>query len=116
MSFIGQFSDRDMLINGHQELWLVLLSVGIAIFTAYMAFYVAKLSGNVEVRRVRRFLVSLGGIVMGIGIWSMHFIGMLGFEIDRPIAYDPMTTVLSMIPAIAASIIAISLFDRASQG
>ena len=82
MIFTGQVNDRDMLIVGHHEWWLVCLSIGIAIFTAYMAFYVARLAGNVQDLRVRRFLTVLGGVVMGVGIWAVHFIGMLGFEID----------------------------------
>jgi len=45
MIFTGQVNDRDMLIAGHHEWWLVFLSIGIAIFTAYMAFYVARLAG-----------------------------------------------------------------------
>ena len=112
----GPAIDQDMLINGHHEPWLVALSVAIAVLTAYMAFYVLRLSNRVEDTRVGRFLASLGGLVMGVGIWAMHFIGMLGFELDRSITFDPSITALSIIPAVAASILSLSLFERSSQG
>ena len=112
----GPAIGQDMLINGHHEPWLVALSVAIAVLTAYMAFYVLGLSRRVEDTRVRRFLASLGGLVMGVGIWSMHFIGMLGFELDRSITFDPVITALSVIPAVAASILSLSLFQRSSEG
>ena len=35
---------------------------------------------------------------MGGGIWSMHFIGMLAFSCLAGSAYDPVGTLLSMIP------------------
>ena len=46
----------------------------------------------------------------------MHFIGMLGFELDRSITFDPAITALSVIPAVAASILSLSLFERSSLG
>src|SRR5476649_2801064 len=40
---------------------------------------------------------------MGIGIWSMHFIGMLAFHLPLTVAYDAANTLLSMAIAIMAS-------------
>ena len=108
--------DQGMLISGHHAPFLVALSSAIAVLTAYMAFYVLRLSNQVEEIRIRRFLSSLGGLVMGVGIWAMHFIGMLGFELNRSITYDPAITALSLIPAVSASIIALSLFERSNPG
>jgi NO-binding membrane sensor protein with MHYT domain len=33
-----------------------------------------------------------GAFAMGMGIWSMHFIGMLAFSLPIPMAYDVGTT------------------------
>ena len=41
---------------------------------------------------------------MGAGIWAMHFVGMLAFRLDnRPITYDAVHLILSVLVAIAAS-------------
>src|SRR3546814_11207696 len=37
---------------------------------------------------------------MGGGIFSMHFIGMLAFGMDMPMAYDPGLTLVSLLLAI----------------
>ena len=44
---------------------------------------------------------------MGGGIWSMHFIGMLAFSLPCGVTYAPVGTVLSMIPGILASGVAL---------
>ncbi len=40
-----------------------------------------------------------GAIVMGSGIWSMHFIGMLAFNMDMAMSYNIWWTALSMLVA-----------------
>lgn len=49
----------------------------------------------------RNWLIT-GAIAIGTGIWTMHFIAMLGFAVDgSPIRYDVWLTVLSLVVAIA---------------
>ncbi len=91
---------------------LVMLSVVIAIFSAYMAFLMAQFAESVKVQRLRRTLFILSGSAMGVGIWAMHFIGMLGFAIPCHSHYDPWITALSILPAVGASIFALFLLHR----
>ncbi|MBO7745037.1 EAL domain-containing protein [Paenibacillus sp. MWE-103] len=44
-----------------------------------------------------------GAAAMGLGIWSMHFVGMLAFSLSVSVAYDLDKVVLSVAAAIAAS-------------
>ena len=44
---------------------------------------------------------------MGIGIWAMHFLGMLAFSLPIPMGYDPTITFLSLLIAIASSAFAL---------
>jgi hypothetical protein len=62
---------------------LVALSVVIAILSSYAAL---DLAGRVTSTRGRaRYLwLSGGATAMGIGIWSMHYLGMLAFELPVP--------------------------------
>ncbi|WP_280791127.1 EAL domain-containing protein [Methylobacterium sp. 77] len=44
----------------------------------------------------------------GAGVWSTHFIGMLGYDPGVVVGYDTRLTLLSLIAAILASVIALS--------
>lgn len=57
--------------------------------------------------------LSGGAIAMGIGIWSMHFIGMLAFRLPIPVGYDLALTVYSVLVAILTSALALWLTSRA---
>ena len=57
---------------------------------------------------------SAGAFSMGGGIWAMHFIGMLAFSLPCGVSYDPLGTLLSMIPGILASGVALQVISRVS--
>ena len=44
---------------------------------------------------------------MGLGIWSMHYIGMLAFSLPVPVLYDWPTVLLSLLAAVFASAVAL---------
>lgn len=48
-----------------------------------------------------------GASAMGLGIWAMHYIGMLAFHLPVPVSYDVPLVALSLFAAIFASAIAI---------
>ncbi len=54
--------------------------------------------------RSARVWMSVGGITLGMAIWSMHFIGMLAFHLPVPLSYDLSLTLISALPAIAAAL------------
>src|SRR6202049_3436962 len=54
-------------------------------------------------RQATRMWLAAGALAMGVGIWSMHFIGMLAFSLPIPLAYDVPTTLASLAIAIATS-------------
>lgn len=49
---------------------------------------------------------------MGVGIWSMHYIGMLAFSLPVPIRYDLPTVLVSLLAAILASAVALFVVSR----
>jgi two-component system, sensor histidine kinase and response regulator len=99
------------IILGTYDLRLVVASVLIAIMAAGAAL---DLAGRVNhARGVARFWWPVGGaIAMGIGIWSMHYIGMLAFRLPIPVLYDWPTVSLSLLAAIAASWVALFVVSR----
>ncbi len=51
---------------------------------------------------------------MGIGIWSMHFVGMLAFHLEMPFSYNIPITILSLLVGIGASAFALHVASRDS--
>ncbi len=82
--------------------WLVGLSIIVAMFVSYTALRLAARVATSEGRGARIWL-GIGAIAMGVGIWSMHFVGMLAFSLPIPLAYDVPTTLESLAIAILTS-------------
>src|SRR5271156_2014913 len=53
---------------------------------------------------------------MGIGIWAMHYVGMLAFRLPVAVQYDWPTVLLSLLAAIFASAIALFVTSREKMG
>ena len=96
---------------GHHDPKLVVLSVTVAVIASYAAL---DLAARVSVRRGRAaWLWLLGGAgVMGTGIWSMHFIGMLALQLGGPVAYDGRINAASWLIAVLASGVALLVVRR----
>jgi len=99
------------ILVGHYDWSLVALSVAIAIGASYAAL---DLAGRVSTARGRaRTLWLTGGAAsMGLGIWAMHYIGMLAFRLPIPIAYDLPLVAVSLLAAFAASAVALYVVGR----
>ena len=94
---------------------LVAVSIVIAIFSAYAAL---DLAGRVTAAtgRSRTGWLTGGALAMGIGIWSMHYTGMQALLLPVNVEYDWPTVLLSILPAIAASAIALFVVSRKTMG
>jgi len=89
-------------MSGAYDLWLVVLSYFVAFLAAYVAL---ELAGRVVVasnRSIWMWLVG-GSVAFGLGIWSMHFVGMLAFHLPIPLTYDLSITLLSLVPAVMSA-------------
>ncbi len=78
---------------------LVALSVVIAILGSYTGLRLARRlvpkSGS-----ARKALLTGAAVVIGCGIWSMHFIGMLAMQLPVTVSYDVLLTLISALVAI----------------
>ncbi|MFN4282902.1 MAG: MHYT domain-containing protein [Alphaproteobacteria bacterium] len=81
---------------------LVVLSVAVAVFASFVALDIA---GRLrEARgRARLWWLALAACAMGGGIWAMHFIAMLSFDLGLPVRYDMSLTVGSLLVAIVVT-------------
>jgi PAS domain S-box-containing protein len=105
----------EQTLLGAYDYRLVVLSVLIAILASYTAL---DLGGRVTSSRGWARLAWLvgGGTSMGIGIWSMHYIGMLAFSLPIPIEYDWPTVLLSLLAGVFAALVALFVVSRRKMG
>ncbi len=104
-----------MGMTGTYNSSLVTLSFAIAVIASYIAL---DLAGRVQpaLGRVRLLWLLGGALAMGTGIWSMHFIAMLAFDMPLTVNYEVWLTLLSLLCGIAASGIALFLLSRRDSG
>ena len=97
--------------SGHHDPLLVALSIAIALVAAYAAL---DLAGRVTAARGRARLCWLAGgaVVMGTGIWSMHYVAMLAAHYPVPVFYDVPLVAVSLLAAVLASAVALVLASR----
>ena len=88
---------------------LVALSIVIAIVAAFVALSVSSRIAAATSAWGRWAWTGAGAFSMGGGIWGMHFIGMLAFSLPCGATYNPLGTVVSMVPGILASGVALRL-------
>lgn len=103
---------QGQLLHGHHHYVLLLVSVLVAIAASWLGLQVAGLARQATTTPTRQGALISGAMVLGGGIWAMHFIGMLSFTLPLPVRYDQATTLLSMLPAMAASLLALHLLAR----
>ena len=105
----------DPILIGSYDHNLVALSVFISILASYAAL---DLAGRVTLAqgKARRIWLTGGAFAMGLGIWSMHYVGMLALRLPVPVLYDVPTVVISLLAAILASAVALFVVSRARMG
>ena len=96
---------------GTYNVYLVVISVLVAIMASYTALDLAGRITSAQGKAARWWLAG-GAFAMGMGIWSMHFIGMLAFSLPVPLGYDPLITFASLLIAIASSAFALWLVSQ----
>ncbi|MBA6224058.1 hypothetical protein H4J51_06040 [Colwellia sp. MB02u-18] len=84
------------------DLKLVLLSILIATVASFSAFSMVERYRSASSKNKKIAWNVCGALAMGIGIWAMHFIGMLALKFPIPVTYDIPITILSIVPVIFA--------------
>jgi PAS domain S-box-containing protein len=103
------------VIPGSYDYGEVMRSVFIAIAASYAAL---DLAGRVTAAKGRHRLAWVGGgaTAMGIGIWEMHFKGMLAFRLSVPVAYHLPTVLASLAVAILSAAVSLFAWSRPKIG
>src|SRR6202790_336849 len=106
--------DGTAIVGSYDNLTVV-LSILIAVLASYTGL---DLGERVTTARgaSRIAWLNSGAIAMGIGIWSMHYTGMLAFRLPVPVSYHWPTVLLSLLAGFFFSVIALCAVSRRRVG
>ncbi len=109
LQFLPAPPDTSLIYEGsYSPIW-VIISVLLAIFASYAALRASARIGHLHNTTSRLTWASISAFTLGVGIWAMHFIGMLALSLPHGIHYDPFITLISMVPSVLASGAALDL-------
>ncbi|CEG22834.1 Phytochrome-like protein cph2 [Planococcus massiliensis] len=94
---------------------IVIISVVIAMFACSTSIELLKRSFMKNANSHLWLICS--AVIMGLGIWSMHFTGMLAYKMELAVSYDGLLTISSILLAIISSLLSFWLlrFRKTSQ-
>jgi NO-binding membrane sensor protein with MHYT domain len=103
------------IVTTTYQLPYVALSFVISMIGAFVALTAAtrirQPDGRINVTNTLAAGLALGGI----GVWSMHFIGMLALRLDVGTSYSIVETAISLVAAIGASALALGFVAKAPR-
>src|SRR5256712_12767176 len=111
--FLDDSLDPRLALAGTYDSMLVVLSVVIASLAAYAVLGLAGRTSAADRPLAKRSWLAAGAVTMGIGVWAMHFIGMLAFRLPVKVNYDVWITLVSVAPAVLASAIMLHVISQA---
>jgi PAS domain S-box-containing protein len=102
-------------MTGSYDYGEVARSILIALAASYAAL---DLAGRITAAsgRARTAWLTGGAIAMGIGIWAMHFKGLLAFHLPVTVDYHWPTVLVSLVVAVLASAVALYIVSRQKMG
>ncbi len=106
----SSYEKKTMLIGSYSPA-LVSISLFVAVLASYTALDLAGRIATAQGRATHLWMTG-GALAMGVGIWSMHFIGMLAFSLPVELGYDISITALSLLVAILSSGFALWLVSQ----
>ena len=113
---LGQFFVQgwapDPLLWAQHDPWLVLLSVLVSTGASTVAMHMAQLARQAQSTQGKNLALASGALALGSGVWTMHYVGMLAFAVCGQGRFDPWVTLLSVLPSIFASWVALRVLMR----
>lgn len=114
--FVGPEQESAQALPFSYDPYLVGLSIAIAVFASYAAFALAMQMRASTHQWERLTWLGCGALALGGGTWTMHFLGMLAWQLSTPVNYDVAITALSVVPAVAAGAISLYVIGYLSAG
>ena len=96
-----------MLDVSHNPL-LVIASLAVALMAGFTGLSLTRGASRLQPAQRKR-VVAMSAVALGGGIWSMHFVAMLGLQLPVAFFYDALITLISALLAILVTGIALLL-------
>lgn len=116
IQFLSSTPDTSLLYQTSYNPGLIIASIFIAILGSYAALKAASHVLDADRSLLKMAWISVGAIAMGSGIWAMHFVGMLSLNLPCQVSYAPTLTLLSMVPSVLASGVALNIIGNRVLG
>jgi NO-binding membrane sensor protein with MHYT domain len=87
------------MLDFSQNGWLVLASFAVALMAGFTGLSLTKGVSAVGPSQ-RKLVIVMAAIALGGGIWSMHFVAMLGLQLPVLFYYDALITLISALVAV----------------
>lgn len=112
LPFVQSEHDLSLAYQGEHILWLVFLSVVMSVLASFASFYHTDMMTVSRTRKQKNLWHLSGAVAMGIGVWAMHFIGMISFRLEFAVYYEPVLTIVSVLPAIVAGWVTLAILFK----
>jgi NO-binding membrane sensor protein with MHYT domain/CheY-like chemotaxis protein/nitrogen-specific signal transduction histidine kinase len=89
--------------HGTYDFTFVVFSYLVATISSYFALDLVTHLRSRKLAIKQSVVMACGSFVFGVGIWSMHFIGMLSFKMRMLMHYDTELTLFSLLVAMAVA-------------
>jgi len=109
MHFVAMLAHSIPGMEAHYDITLTLLSLAIAIFVTGIGFAVIDRADASPSR------LGFAGLVMGLGVVAMHYLGMAAMRMPATLSYDRRWVAISVLIAIGAATAALWLAARNSH-
>jgi NO-binding membrane sensor protein with MHYT domain len=113
--YFGQNTAMDPTVTTEYRLYFVAMSFALAFIGSLISLmvtrHIRKNNGTVN----RTAAITAGIALGGIGVWSMHFVGMLALKLDVASSYGLLEGGVSLIAAIACTSAALVIVSKAPE-
>ena len=99
---LGDSGSVNLFMKASYDPWVVAMSFLIASFASYVTLDLTRRVRQAAHGGTAVWWVA-GALVMGTGIWSMHFVGMQAFHLPITLGYSGFLTLMSWVAAVAAA-------------
>jgi NO-binding membrane sensor protein with MHYT domain len=103
------------VVQTSYQLGFIAISFGISVLGAFVALNAASRIRGFNGRISWLNTICAGIALGGIGVWSMHFIGMLALKMDMATSYGMIETLISLVAAIAATSLALAFVSKGPE-
>ncbi|MCX4188988.1 PAS domain S-box protein [Methylophaga sp. OBS3] len=109
--FITHHEYADHIV-GSYNYTLVAFSIAISAVASFMALHFASMAKIITTKGQRHIAIIAGAFLMAGGVWCMHFVGMMAYDMGMHVTYNIPITLISFVPSLIASYITIRILTN----